>query len=86
MMLDRSLMYHGKEQIYGTQAKGFSVIDAKTGKESMNMFIWPIKDPESVNARRKQGGFEQTVEENAKRLGVDYKVLTLKQVEEMQQE
>jgi hypothetical protein len=83
MMLDRSLMNQGKEQVYGTQAMGFQVEDAKTRKKEMRMIIWPIQDAAFVNQRRKEAGFDQTVEENAKRLGVEYKVLTLADVEEM---
>lgn len=84
MMLDRSLMYQGKEQIYGTQAQGFQVQDATTGKREMRFVIWPIKDAATVNQRRKKAGFEQTVEENAQRLGVEYQVLTLEEVHKMQ--
>jgi hypothetical protein len=84
MMLDRSLMYNGKEQIYGTQAKGIQTIDMQTGKKVFKMIIWPIKDPKSVNELRKKAGFKETAEENAKRLGVDYEILTLKQVKEME--
>jgi hypothetical protein len=83
MMLDRSLMNQGKEQVYGTQAMGFRVEDTKTGKKEMKMIIWPIKDAAFVNQRRKEAGFEQTVEENAKRLGVEYKVLTLADIEKI---
>ena len=35
--------------------------------------VWPIKDVKNVNKRRKQAGFENTVEENAKRLGAEYR-------------
>lgn len=79
MMLDRSLMNQNKEQIYGTQAFGFS----KSGDKDPNMFIWPIKDAATVNKRRKAAGFDLTVEENAKRLGLAYKVVTLQEVEKM---
>jgi len=84
MMLDRSLMYNGKEQLYGTQAKGFQMTDPQSGKKIFTTIIWPVKDAANVNALRKQAGFEQTIEQNAKRLGVDYKVFTLQQVKEMQ--
>ena len=85
MMLDRSLMYNGKEQIYGTQAKGIQVTDPQTGKKVFKMIIWPVQDPKSVNALRKEAGFKETIEENAKRLDVYYEPLTLKQVKEMQE-
>ncbi|RFZ94436.1 hypothetical protein D0C36_02475 [Mucilaginibacter conchicola] len=79
MMKDRSLMYNKKEQIWGTQLKGMTVINPETKKPQFKFFVWPISDPKNVNKRRKQAGFEQTAEENAKRLGVDYKVYTLQQ-------
>lgn len=84
MMLDRSLMYKGEEQVYGTQGRGFEIADPQTGKKEFRMIIWPIKDAGSVNERRKQAGFEQTVEENAKRLGIEYKALTIEEVRKMQ--
>jgi hypothetical protein len=79
MMKDRSLMYNNKEQIWGTQAKGMNVINKETGKLRWTFFIWPIADPANVNKRRKKAGFPQTVEENAKRLGITYKAYTLDQ-------
>jgi hypothetical protein len=79
MMKDRSLMYNKKEQIWGTQGKGQSVFNETTRKNDFKFFIWPIADPANVNKRRKEAGFEQTVEENAKRLDIPYKVYTLEQ-------
>ncbi|RYD87704.1 MAG: hypothetical protein EOP54_28395 [Sphingobacteriales bacterium] len=79
MMKDRSLMYNKKEQIWGTQIKGMTVINRQTKKPQFKYFVWPITDPKKVNKRRKQAGFDQTVEENAKRLGVSYKAYTLEQ-------
>ncbi|MEZ2339443.1 DUF6624 domain-containing protein [Mucilaginibacter sp. RCC_168] len=76
MMLDRQLSNHGQEQIYGTQAVCRPL---KNGK-NIGCFIWPIKDPSGVNARRKKAGFDQTVEQNAKRLDVDYKVIRIEEV------
>jgi hypothetical protein len=81
MMKDRSLMYNKKEQIWGTQAKGMNVINKQTGKNEWKYFIWPITDASNVNKRRKEAGFDQTVEENAKRLGLTYKVYTMEQVD-----
>jgi hypothetical protein len=81
MMKDRSLMYNKKEQIWGTQAKGMSIINKQTGKNNWRFFIWPITDARNVNKRRKEAGFDQTVEENAKRLGLTYKVYTMEQVD-----
>ena len=51
-------------------------------------FIWPIRDPETVNERRKAAGFTQTIEEYAADLfGEDfqYKVLTLEDVQQEEQ-
>lgn len=84
MMLDRQLMYEGKAQVYGPQGRGFPVRSPATGASEFKMVIWPIKDPGGVNARRKAAGFDQTVEENAKRLGIAYRPLTLKEVRQMQ--
>jgi len=83
-MLDRSLMYNGKEQLYGTQGKGFQAINAQTGKKEFTMIIWPIKEPAAVNQRRKEAGFTDTVEENAKRMGIAYKIITLEEFKKMQ--
>lgn len=84
MMLDRSLMYNGKEQVYGSQGKGFEILNPETNKKEFKRIIWPIKDPEHVNRRRAEAGFKDTVEENAKRLGIEYKVLTLDDLKKMQ--
>ena len=84
MMLDRQLMYEGKEQLYGTQGRGFTVKNPTTGQPEFKRIIWPIKDPGGVNQRRKKAGFDQTVEENAQRLGIPYQVLTLEQARHMQ--
>jgi hypothetical protein len=81
MMKDRSLMYNKKEQIWGTQAKGMNVVNKQTGKTEWEFFVWPITDAKNVNKRRKEAGFDQTVEENAKRLGLTYKVYTMEQVD-----
>jgi len=86
MMLDRSLMFKNKEQIYGTQLSGVSVKNAATAQWETIMFIWPISDPLTVNERRKKAGFTQTVEEYASEGGIDYRVFTLKQVLQMRQE
>lgn len=83
MMLDRSLMFHGKEQIYGTQGTAFNVKNPQTGAMERKWIIWPIKDAATVNKRRKNAGFEQTVDENAKRLGIEYQALTLEEVNKM---
>ena len=73
MMEDRYLMGEEKEQIYGTQGSQFG---------NGPGFIWPIKDPETVNQRRKEAGFSMDIEEYATRLfGQDftYKALALQE-------
>ena len=80
MMKDRSLMYNNRPQIWGSQAKGMSVVNKVTGKTEWKFFIWPIEDPAHVNQRRKEAGFKQTVEENAKHLDIEYKLVTMEEV------
>ncbi|WP_460946172.1 DUF6624 domain-containing protein [Spirosoma daeguense] len=68
MMVDRSLMYDGKPQVYGTQVSCRQLITTKQSR----CFVWPITDAKAVNERRKQAGFSLTVEENANRLNAAY--------------
>jgi hypothetical protein len=75
-MLDRELMDEGKEQIYGTQGVCRPL---KNGKD-IGCYIWPIKEAATVNERRKKAGFEQTVEQNATRIGIVYRVIKLDEV------
>ncbi|QBA23348.1 hypothetical protein EU348_20070 [Chryseobacterium indologenes] len=85
MMEDRYLMGEDKEQIYGTQGRGEMTKD-KDGKPVFIYFVWPVKDLKNVNQRRKEAGFDSTLEENAKRMfGRDftYKPYTLKQALEL---
>lgn len=77
MMEDRLLMYEGKEQIYGTQATGYS------SKSGWTYFIWPIRDAAGVNERRRKAGFPETVEENAQRMNITYQVLTLEEARKL---
>ncbi len=77
MTLDRQLMYKRQEQIYGTQG---SMVTLKTGERGM--IIWPIKDPEGVDERRKKAGFPTTVKENAARMHIDYKVYKVSDLSE----
>lgn len=74
MMLDRHLANEGKEQLYGTQVTGYN---------GQPPFVWPIQNPAQVNQRRKQAGFNDTVEKNAAALGVTYRVITLQDVAKM---
>lgn len=76
LMEDRVLMYAKKPQIYGTQG-GYKKF--KSGK-SENI-IYPIQDPAGVNERRRKAGFKTTVEENAKRLGINYRVVTMDELQ-----
>jgi hypothetical protein len=65
MMEDRLLMWKGLKQIYGTQA----TTSLRANKE---LVIWPIEDPDKVDSLRFNVGFEQSVLDNAKRLGAIY--------------
>jgi hypothetical protein len=76
-MLDRELMGEGKEQLYGTQGSFFTILNKVTGQRETVSFIWPIKDAAHVNARRKQAGFTNTVEESAAEMHQPYKPVTL---------
>jgi len=76
-MLDRQLQHQGREQLYGTQGISFNVTDKATGKPEVVSFIWPIKNPARVNARRKKAGFPTTIEEGSKQLGIPYKPVSL---------
>lgn len=82
MMLDRSLMYRGLPQRYGTQGKSFFM-----GTVDEINLIWPIENPENVNERRKDAGFGQTVEEYTEDLfgkGVKYRPYTLDEVNKIE--
>ena len=85
-MLDRSLMFKDKEQIYGTQGSGMSVKNHTTGKWENLSFIWPIHDPVNVNERRKAAGFSETVEESAKSMGIEYRLFTLNEILKLREE
>ncbi|WP_394760377.1 DUF6624 domain-containing protein [Flavobacterium sp.] len=76
MMQDRMLMYKGEEQIYGTQGAGRHILN-KDNEEVFFNFIWPIKNTKKVNKLREKAGFENTVEENAKNMGMEYTIFTL---------
>jgi hypothetical protein len=78
MMLDRSLMYAGKPQLYGTQGHGF-----QTKNGGWQMIIWPIQNPKQINELRKKTGFKSSMEVYAKSLNIDYKVLTIAEVNKM---
>ncbi len=74
MMEDRYLMEQKKPQIYGTQGR-----QEGSGKP----FIWPIENPETVNQRRKEAGFNEDIEVYAKNLfgeDFEYKVVTMEEI------
>lgn len=80
MMLDRKLTNEKKSQIYGTQI-GFQMINnPTTGKQENFIYVLPIEDAKNVNKRRKDAGFDTTVEENTKRFGFEYKEYTYEQL------
>ncbi|MCH7402352.1 DUF6624 domain-containing protein [Belliella kenyensis] len=65
MMQDRMLMYQGKKQIFGTQASSELRNDG-------SWVIWPVENAESINVRRKEVGFTNTVEESAASMNAIY--------------
>lgn len=83
MMHDRLLMQQRKEQLYGTQGAGNYRLNSVTGKKEFWNYIWPILNPNGVNEMRKEAGFTTTVEENAKRMGIDYKVYTIEEIKKL---
>ena len=85
MMHDRMLMYRGEAQIYGTQGKGIHSVNDSTKQNAFFYIIWPIKNPKNVNELRKVAGFTSTVEENAKRMKIEYKEYTIAEVNKMLQ-
>ncbi|GAA3918414.1 DUF6624 domain-containing protein [Hymenobacter algoricola] len=84
-MLDRKLMYEGKPQRYGTQGRSYGVRNAQGQPETVS-FIWPIEDAAHVNERRKKAGFDSTVEANAERLHIPYRVVTLEEARRIEQQ
>ncbi|MGY4385952.1 putative lactoylglutathione lyase [Pedobacter sp. UYP24] len=83
MMLDRKLANENKEQVYGTQVYMRTIKNPKTGNKEPFEYVVPIKDPKNVNKRRKDAGFDSTVEANAKRLGIVYKPYTLEEIKQI---
>ncbi|WP_435138250.1 DUF6624 domain-containing protein [Formosa sp. A9] len=77
MMEDRYLMHNGQEQIYGTQIRG-----QKDKDGNWVHFVWPIKNPVSVNRIREKIGLEN-IEAYAKKFDIDYKVLTLEEINDL---
>jgi hypothetical protein len=83
MMEDRMLTYRGEAQIYGTQGKGIFKVKNPTKQEDFYYVIWPIKNPDKVNELRKAVGFNSTIEDYAKQLGIVYKVYTIEDVNKL---
>ena len=82
MMLDRSLMERDLPQKYGTQAMYYF-----SGTPDEVRLIWPLEDPENVNALRKEAGISDTLEEYALDIleGVPFKAYTMEEVKELQE-
>ncbi len=81
MMLDRKLAQDGKEQIYGTQVHGRTIVNKESGEKELFNYVVSIQDEKNVNQRRKEAGFTTTVEENVKKLGLEYKLYTYDKLE-----
>ena len=78
MMLDRWLMGQNLPQKYGTQGRSYFM-----GTPQELNLIWPIEDPENVNARRTAAGFDQSIEQYAIDLfgeGAQYRPYTLEEI------
>ena len=61
IVTDQWLIHKGKKQLYGTQTTRY--IDAETEKFTDPIFIFSIKDISTVNERRREMGFTETLEE-----------------------
>lgn len=83
MMLDRKLTGELKPQVYGTQLAFRRITNPKTGTPENFMYVLPIEDAKNVNKRRKKAGFDTTVEENAKRFGIEYKEYTYEELNDI---
>ncbi|RYE54661.1 MAG: hypothetical protein EOP48_11810 [Sphingobacteriales bacterium] len=83
LVLDQSLFEQGKEQLYGTAM--YFIVDAigSNGMRQPKTIVWPIKDPATVNKRRKAIGIDKTVEEMAREAKFTYQVYTLKDVKKL---
>jgi len=78
LMEDRNLMNKGFEQIYGTQIKGKA---NKNGE--WIFFLWPVKDPDSINVLRRNAGFEQTIEKYLENMEVEVKFYKLHEIDDL---
>ena len=78
MMEDRNLMDQGLEQIYGTQIKGQANKDGE-----WVLFLWPVKNPETVNTLRKNMGIKTTVEEYLESVDMEIKFYKLDEIDDL---
>lgn len=82
-MQDRLLTNKNKPQLYGTQAAPMNLYDSATRQYTLQMVIWPVEDAANLEQRRKDAGFEESIQDVAKRLNARYiPQLTIKQLEE----
>jgi hypothetical protein len=90
-MLDRHLMYNEKEQVYGTQIKGFIWKNPQTGSKEFKYVLWPVKDPDHLKELRERAGFTQSIDDYLSEMAKFFKTLTnqyytLQQIKEMQKQ
>jgi len=72
MMYDRYLTRQGKKQVYGTQfTRDFIGLNEDGSPKFGKLVFHPIAEPETVNNRRAKMGMI-TVEEAAKKMGIEY--------------
>lgn len=87
MMEDHILAEKGRPQNYGSHYTRVKMRDSTTNKIVTRYYISPVKSPEHINEMRKSKGFETTIEEYARQLGVVYDPgLTVEQLKGMQGE
>lgn len=79
-ILDKSLLEQGQERIYGTQTMAVCYSLGNSGLNGIKWVVWPIKDAETVNERRKNIGISETVEEMAQKQNFTYRVYTLEEI------
>ncbi|RZK51308.1 MAG: hypothetical protein EOO59_15235 [Hymenobacter sp.] len=85
-MLDRKLMDDGQEQVFGTQWAGYTVLDHATGRQHTVALIWPVRDPQRVDQRRRQAGLPTTLAQSSAALGIPYQPVSLEYALWLQEE
>lgn len=83
MMEDRLLMQKGLCQKYGTQVYWKRIINSETEENEMFRFIWPVENPEKINELRKSIGINSTIEEYAERVGIEYEIYTIDEINDL---